>query len=153
MLQNAVKQETSLLAVRRNTQNADGSVIEKFDELVMDEAYEILFKRLMNDAKSDIILNLSSNMIANTTTDIGSSDSNQFTLTLDMHADWPIQYQKTVDNKLQQYLIDYICYRWFETKSQNDAATYYNRLHGTLEDIRRLLVRKKNPLQIQLTLY
>ena len=34
------------------------------------------------------------------------------------------------------------------TKSPKDAATYYSRLDDTIFDVRRLLVRKKEPLKI-----
>lgn len=161
MLAKAVKLETSLLAERRRKEYKDGTSEDMMDELVMDEEYEILFKRLMNDGKADIMLNLSSNLLADTPTDMEPvynefpdfRQDRDFNLFLNMHADWPEQYRKTIENKLQQYLIDFICYRWLETKSPNDAATYYSRLHTTLEDVRRLLVRKKNPLKIQPTLY
>ena len=161
MLSKAVKLETSLLAERRHKEYKDGTSEDLMDELVMDEEYEILFKRLMNDGKADIMLNLSSNLLVDTPTDLEPVYSEfpdfrqdrDFNLFLNLHADWPTQYKKTVENKLQQYLIDFICYRWLETKSPNDAATYYSRLHTTLEDVRRLLVRKKNPLQIKPTMY
>jgi hypothetical protein len=161
MLAKAVKLETSLLAVRRKQQNADGTTSELLDELVMDEQYEILFKRLMNDAHADVMLNISSNMLLDTPTDMENvltefpdfRQDKDFTLWLNMHCDWPQQYRKSVDIKLQQYLIDYICYRWLETKSPNDAATYYSRLSPTIEDVKRLLVRKSNPIRIYPTMY
>ncbi len=161
LLAKAVKQETSLLAVRRNKEYKDGTIENMMDVLVMDEDYEITFKRLMLDGKADIILNISSNMIVDTPTDLIPAYSEfpdfrqdrDFILHLNMHEDWPIQYKKTVENKIQQYLIDYICYRWFETKSPNDSAIYFSHLTPTIEDVRRLLVRKKIPLQIQPTIY
>ena len=156
MVQKAVKLETSLLAERRKQANADGTTHEMLQELIMYEKHDILFKRLMNDAHAQVILNMSSNMLSDTPTDMQAvltefpdfRQDRDFCLFLNMHADWPMQYKKSVDIKLQQYLIDYICYRWLETKSPNDAATYYARLDDTLFDVRRMLVRKKNPLKI-----
>ncbi len=156
VLSKAVKLETSLIAMRRRTQQPDGSIIEMINELVFDEDNEILFKRLMNDAHAEIITNISSNMLAETPTDMEPvltefPDFRQdmdTILYLNMHEDWPLQYKKAVDIKIRQYMIDYICYRWLETKSPNDAVTYQSRLYNTLEDIRRLLVRKSKPLRI-----
>lgn len=155
-LSKAVKLETSLLAMRRKKQQPDGSLREMLDELVLDEDNAILFKRLMNEAHADIITNISSNMLADTPTDMEPvltefPDFRQdmdTILYLNMHNDWPMQYKKSVDIKIRQYMIDYICWRWLETKSQEDAVTYQSRLYDTLESIRHLLVRKTGGLRI-----
>ena len=69
-LSKAVKLETSLLAMRRKKQQPDGSLREMLDELVLDEDNAILFKRLMNEGHADIVTNISSNMLADTPTDM-----------------------------------------------------------------------------------
>jgi len=151
VVQKAVKRETSLLAERRRT--AEGA--ELLDELVMDEEYDITFKALMNDAHAEIILNLAAHYLIDTPTDMEPvfqefpdfRQDRDFNLWLNMHADWPTQYRKAVDIKLLSYIIDYICYRWLETKSPNDAQTYYSRLDKTIDDVKRMLTRKTVPLR------
>ena len=158
MLQKAVKLETSILAKHRKTKEG----AEMLD-LVMDEEFAngIMFKRLMQDAHAEVVQNLSVNFLADTPTDMQTvltqfpdfTQDRDFFLFLNMHDDWPTQYRKTTDIKLQQYLIDYISYRWLETKSPNDAATYYARLHKTIDDIQSLLCRKTIPLRRIPTVY
>jgi hypothetical protein len=109
----------------------------------------------MNDAKAEIINNISSNYMIDTPTDLEAvytefpdfRQDRDFNLWLNMHADFLLQYRKSIETKMQQYMIDYICYRWLETKSPNDAATYFSRLDGTLADIRQMLIRKRNPIK------
>ena len=151
MLAKAVELETSLLAERRR----DASGEEMLADLVMHDDYDVLFKRLMNDAKAEIINNISSNYMIDTPTDLEAvytefpdfRQDRDFNLWLNMHADFLLQYRKSIETKMQQYMIDYICYRWLETKSPNDAATYFSRLDGTLADIRQMLIRKRNPIK------
>jgi len=150
-IQKAVKRETSLLAERRRDQQGQ----ELLDELVMDEEYDITFKQLMNDAHAEIILNLAAHYLAETPTDLAPvfiefpdfRQNRDFSLWLNMHEDWPKNYFKSVDIKLQGYITDYVCYRWLETKSPNDAATYFSRLNKTIDDVQRMLVRKTIPLR------
>jgi len=155
LLQKAVKLETSLLALDKNSGSSEDMMLK----LVMDEspAHEIMLKRLMNDAHAQIILNISSNYFIDTPTDLEQvftefpdfRQDRDFNLFLNMHSDWPLNYKKSVDIKIQQYLVDYICYRWLETKAPNEAMTYKSRLAGTLDDMKRLLIRKTNPIKRQ----
>lgn len=155
LIQKAVKLESSLVAVRRKEQSSDGQTIELFDQLVMDEAYEVLFKRLMLEAHSDIITNIPSNFLAATPTDLTPvwsefpdfRQDRDFVLYMRMHNEWPLNYQKSVDVKIQQYLIDYILWKWFETKSPNDAAVYQSHLSTIMADIKTLLNKRDRPMR------
>lgn len=154
-IQSAVKQETSLLAERRYRELKGGEREELLDELVMDEEYDDLFKRLFRQAHAELITNISSNYLAETPTDLSPVFSEfpdfrqdrDFSLWLDMHEDFPPQYRKSIDIKTEQFLIDYVCYRWLENKSPNDARYFLLRQEKTLEDIKRLLVRKIIPMR------
>ena len=154
-LQKLVKAETSYIAERRFRELNNGMREELFDELVMDEAYDVLFRRLFDEAHADIILHISSNYLAGTPTDLDPvyhefpdfSKDRDFVIWLNMHTDFPMQYKKSIDIKLQQYLVDYICYRWLETKSPKDSMTFFSRLEKTIEDVQRLLVRKTTPIK------
>lgn len=155
LIQKGVKMETSYLAVRRKQQTASGEMTEMLNELVMDEDHQILFKRLFLQAQSDIISNISVNYLADTPTNLNSLNSNfsdfrddrDFALFLNMHNDFPLQYKRSIAVKLEQYLIDSVCYRWLETKSPDDAQTYQERLDPTLKEIKILLVRKTIPMK------
>jgi len=149
-IQKAVKMETSLLAIRRKQQNAAGETEDMLKELVMDEQYEPMFKRLFFQAHAEVISKISVNYLMDTPTDFTSNDykaERDFVLFLNMHCDFPLQYKPSIEIKLEQYLIDYICYRWLETKSPNDAATYASRLQPTIQEIQVLLIRKTQPLK------
>jgi hypothetical protein len=154
-IQKAVKLETSLLAERRKKQAPDGSETIMFDELVMDEEYDILFRRLFLDGHAEVVMRIPSRYLADTPTDLQSvfteypdfRQDRDFGLWLSMHEGFPMQYRKSIDIKLQQFLIDYICYRWLETKSPEDAATYFSRLDKTIEDVQRMLIRTTTPIR------
>lgn len=150
-LAKAVEQETSHLAAIRRSE--DG--LEQIDDLVMDGDQEVLFKRLMNDAKAEVINNIGSNYLIDTPTDLEAvytefpdfRQDRDFNLWLNMHDDFLMQYRKSIEIKMQQYMIDYICYRWLEKRSPKDAQTYASRLVDTLTDIRQMLIRKRNPIK------
>lgn len=152
MLQKAVKLETSILA--KNRKDKDNN--ERLD-LVMDDEFanDIMFKRLMQDGHAEVIQNLSVNFLMDTPTDLQDvmtefpdfSQDRDFCLFLNVSNNWSTQYRKSTDIKLQQYMIDYISYRWLENKSPDDASAYYSRLNKTIDDIQSLLVRTTVPLK------
>ena len=152
-IQNAVKEETSLLAERR-PDSADPTALYN-DQLVMDEEYDTLFRRLFQDSHAEIITHISSNYLADTPTDIDAifsefpdfSEERDFALWLTMHDDFPSQYIKSTGIKLKQFVIDYICWRWLETKAPNEAVSYYNRTQYVMKDVKELLIRKINPIR------
>jgi hypothetical protein len=154
-IQKQVEMETSLLAERRRREFKDGTSEELLDELVMDEEYEILFKRLFNEGGAEVVKGISSNYLVGTPTDMEAvwrefpdfSQDRDFYLWLNMHDDFVLQYKKSIQVKLQQFLIDYVCWRWLETKSPDDAKTYLARLGVTMGDIQKLLIRKERPLR------
>lgn len=155
LIQKGVKMETSYLAMLKKQQTDDPAIDAMLDKMIMDEDHEILFKRLFLQAHSDIISKISVNYLKDTPTDLQSISTNfsdfredrDFCLFLNMHCDFPLQYKKSIEVKLEQYLIDCICYRWLETKSPNDAVTYKSRLEPTLQEIQKLLIRKTEPLK------
>ena len=157
-IQKGVKLETSLLADRRDQMTKDGTVISNFDQLVMDEAYDILFRRLFFEAHAEIISGIPSHFVAETPTDITamrvdnfeSADYNtdrDFNLWLKVSDDFVRQTKKAIDIMIEQYIIDYICWRWFETKLPQDAVNYYNRLENTLNKIKLQLNRRIKPIR------
>lgn len=161
-IQKLVKQETSYLAERRSDtplkqgDNFGSQSGELFNDLlVMDEEYDVLFRRLFDEAHAEIILRIPSKYLAPTPTDLTPtlhefpdfSKDRDFSLWLTMHCDFPMQYKKSIDIKLQQFIVDYICYRWLENKSPRDASGYFGRLEKTMDDINRLMMRKVKPLK------
>jgi len=155
LIQKAVKLETSLLAERRKREMTTGQSEELLDELVMDEEYEILFKRLFSEAHAEVMLRIPAHCVADTPTDLNPlynefpdfRQDRDFVLFLNMIDDFPYNYTKSIDIKLQQFLIDYVCYRWLETKSPTDAGTYFSRLDKTQKDILTFINRKKTPMK------
>ena len=152
LIQKLVKMETSLLAARQTVRTKEGDVIEMADHLVMDEDHETQFRKLYFDARAEIVLHIPAVNLAETPTDLSPvlrefqdfSTDRDFCLWLKLHEDWPTQYQKSIDTKIQSYLVDYICYRWLEKISPNNAASYFGRLDKTVDDIQRMLVRRVN---------
>jgi hypothetical protein len=150
-----VKLETSLLAERRRRETKDGEIIEMFDELVMDEEYDVLLRRYFREGHAEVITRISSNYLIDTPTDIGPllrefpdfSRDRDFALWLRMHDDFPKQYKLSIQVKIEQFLIDFTCFRWLETKSPEDAATYQSRLEPLIDDMQSLLIRKRCPLR------
>lgn len=153
-IQKAVKQETSLLAERKtiDTQNGERSF---FEELVMDEEYDILFRRLFLEAHAEIMKIIPPKFLNSTPTDLSSTftefqdfrQDRDFALWLNTKCDFTEQYKKSIGIKIQQFLVDYICWRWLETKSPQDAITYYSRLNKNLLLIKELLFRIIHPLR------
>ncbi len=154
-IQKGVKLETSLLAERRFEVNKNGDKRSLFDTLVMDEEYEILFKRLFNQAHSEIVLSIPSDYIRNTPTDMQElysefpdfSVDKDFSLWLNMPSSFPLQYKKSIQTKIEEYLIANICYLWFQTKSPNDAKVYLMNKEKCEVDIRRLLNKRSKPMR------
>ncbi|MDR2684256.1 MAG: hypothetical protein LBB53_02595, partial [Prevotellaceae bacterium] len=143
LIQKAVKLETSLLAERRSEQTKDGTVVNLFDELVMDEEYDVMFRRLFLEAHAELLSSMPSCFIKNTPTDLRPvfrefpdfRRDRDFVLWLEVSDAYPQQYKKSIDIKIELFLIDYICYRWLETKSPNDSAVYLLRLEKTKNEI------------------
>ena len=140
-IQKLVKQETSYIAERRASptlnqgENFGSQAGELYNDLlVMDEEYDILFKRLFDEAHAEIVFNISSRHLAETPTDLEPvfrefpdfSQDRDFPLWLDVDGSFPMQYKKSIDIKIQQFIVDYICWRWLETKSPADAAFFHS---------------------------
>ena len=146
-LQRLVKEETSLLAERRDEITKDGQTIDRFGLLVMDEEYETMFRRLFSEASAELMTVIPVRLVQHTPTDLlpvfnefpDFSKDRDFVLFLAMPHNFAPQYKHSIDALIQRFLIDYICWRWFETKSPVDAETYFNRLEKTKRDILDLL--------------
>jgi hypothetical protein len=149
-IQKAVKQETSLLAERRYGETDAGGRAPLLDELVMDEEYDVLFKRYFNSAHASLLSAIPARYVAETPTDLESvftefpdfTQDRDFCLFVRLPDDFPEQYRKSIDYKLEQYMIDYVCYRWLETKSPEDGVSYYSRLNDTLNDVTTMMSRR-----------
>lgn len=156
-IQMLVHQETSYLAERRSSpllsrdERFDAQSGELFNDLlVMDKEYDVLFRRLFLEAQAEISLRISSNYFKDLPTDFKPENNghpsfkygDDFLLLLQMHDDFAIEYKKSIDVKIQQFIIDYICWRWFETKSPRDAQFYFERWNKTISDIKSLLMRR-----------
>ena len=149
-IQRRVKEETSLIAERRDAMTKDGQIIDNFGILVMDEEYESMFRRLFAESGAEVMTAIPAMYVKNTPTDLTEvfnefpdfSKDRDIALFLEMPAGFAPQYKKSIDILLQRFIIDYICYRWFETKSPDDAATFFARLRQTKEDILSLLNKR-----------
>lgn len=160
LIQKAVKLETSLLAERRPAPVSppyqgitEGELYN--DYLVMDEEYEEMFRRLFFQARAEVILHIASHYLVDTPTDLEPvyreypdfKQDRDFCLWIKVHSDFPMQYKKSIDIKIEQFIIDYICWRWFETKAPKESLTYKVRMEDTIEEIKRLLARKMKPIR------
>lgn len=147
-----VHEETSYIAERTFRENTQGEAIEMLDELVMDEEYDHLFRRLFAEAKSDVIYSISPIYLAETPTDLSSvfleyhdfRADRDFSLWLDVPTTFPMQYKKTIDTKIQQYIIYYIMWKWLDTKMPEIAVTYKIDIDRLKLEINNLLRRRMN---------
>ena len=128
-LQVLVKLETSMMAKNAKVTTKEGTARVFDDALVLDEDNEPIFRKLMLEAHADMMQGLPAYMVADTPTDMQPvfsqyadfSVDRDFALWLNLPDDWPGQYQKSVDIKIQQFLVDYICSKWFE-KTEPDVS-------------------------------
>ena len=151
-IQKAVKMETSLLAERRASYADGGQMSGEMynDLLIMDEEYEALFKRLFLQAHAEVIKNIPVGYLKNTPTDLEPiyrefpdfRQDRDFVLWLILPETFPLQYKKSIDIKIEQFIIDYICWRWLENKSPQDANFYFVRLEQLVGDWKKLLANR-----------
>jgi len=144
----SVKQEASLFAVRKFDQNGD----DLFNQLVFDEAYLIMFRQLFFEAQAEVTVALSGYMkdipVASEYFETQDFFENRdYVFYLAMPDDWNYHLFKPVDIKVKEFLTAYIMYRWLETKSPQDAATYLQRATSVLEDAKTLLDKRTKPLR------
>jgi len=139
----SVKQEASLLAVRRYDKN-DNNL---FDELVFDEGYLILFRQLFFDAQAEVTVALLAYMrdvpvepINFETQDF--SKDRDFVFWLVMPEDWNFHLAKPVDIKVKEFIVAYIMYRWLETKLPDESLIYLQRTNSALEKARIMLEKR-----------
>ncbi|GHT33120.1 hypothetical protein FACS189434_06490 [Bacteroidia bacterium] len=155
LIQKAVKLETSLLAERRDVVAKEGEVVSNFETLVMDEEYDILFRRLFLQAHAEFLSKIPARYLRETPTDLlpmfrefpDFRRDRDFNLFLAVSDDFPMQYKKSIDIKIEQFLIDYICWRWFETKLPRESATYFARIDKTADEVKDLLSASVKPIK------
>ena len=143
-----VKMESSYLAERRT----DSQGNELFDTLVFDEEYLILFRQLFFDARANVISAVSAYIkefvytpeyfdAQNVTTDV------DFIVQLLMPDTYLLAMNEPVSNKMKEYLISHIMYRWLITKLPNEASVYLQQSDGYLADMKRYLEMRTKPLR------
>lgn len=141
----AVKQESSLHAVRKQT--AEGDTL--FEELVFDEEYYRKFRELFFDAQAMVIDRFGAYMQYETDDDAASifeeadySKDVDFYFVLVMPCTYNKFYNKQVSIKTREFIVAYIMYRWLETKLPDEAAIYKARSEMTLIDARAYLEKR-----------
>jgi hypothetical protein len=143
-----VKQESSMLAVRYRDQEGWSTSKEDdsyFDMLVFDEAYEDKFKELFLDAQAEVVPALSAYMRHVAVDPVPVGDD--FTLALALPDQWNAHLQKSLQTKIRQHLISYIMYRWLETKLNQEASAYLARATSVLEEAKKLLNVRTEPMR------
>ncbi len=144
-----VKQESSLLAVRRT--DKEGNPL--FQQMVFDEAYMFLFHQLFLDAQAEVTPVLSAYIIQSPAPEyIDDQDLEQgenYTVSLNMPDDFMRSYTSVINTKIKEFFIAHIMYRWLETKLPQEAATYLDRAQKALSDIKSSLERRTKPVRIK----
>lgn len=147
LIQQDVKQETSLIAERRFAVNKKtGEETPLYEQLVMDEEYDYLFRRLFNEAQAAVISVIPSRCLKDTPTDLKPllehreyDDNKDWLLVLRAPERFAPQYRKALDSEIEGLLVDLICFRWLETKSPEDAQGYFVRSEQRKEAIKKIL--------------
>ena len=128
----SVKQKSSLIAERQP---------DLFDQLVFDEEYLILFRRLFLDARANVISACSAYLKGQSdesyfdTQDF--SNDKDFIIGLDIN-NFVIAVKDSVDVKMKEYLSDFILYQWLKDKSQL-SEVYRMSAETNLQDMKRFL--------------
>jgi len=129
----AVKQESSLLALRRQDEKGE----PLFDKLVFDEAYNILFANLFRDAQSNVVSACVS-YLDGTYEYYDNSEYNEEDFNLELTGEFLPAVVKSIDTKMKEYIVAYVMFRWLETKLP-EAQTYLMRATTHLQDMKRFL--------------
>lgn len=138
----AVKQESSLLAVRRTDEQGTPT----FDQLVFDEGYMILFRELFFDARANVVSACSTYMkdMIDTTAFEASNFNKDVDFAIQLNVEGFITaFNDSVDIKMRAYIVAYIMYRWLETKLPKEAEIYLMRATTHLHDMVRFLEMRK----------
>ena len=138
-IQQHVKMETSMVAAHKP------EVGDVVDVLIMDEDHDPMFRQLFEQAHAEVISKMPVNYLMDTPTDIALDNfraDRDFVLFLNMPDTFPLQYKKSVGIMMNQFFTDYVCYRWLETKSPQDAQTYAQRSQTMMQKIQLLLARR-----------
>lgn len=150
LIQQDVKQETSLIAERRTAVNRQtGEEKPLYEQLVMDEEYDYLFRRLFGEAQAEVMAAIPSRCLRETPTDLKPlvlehreyDDNRDWLLVLHTPEAFSRQYRKALDSTIEGLLVDYICWRWLETKSAEDAQWYLARIEPRKGEIKKVMAK------------
>jgi uncharacterized protein (DUF2225 family) len=78
------------------------------------------------------------------------TDSRNYELILLMPDNFNFHLSKSIDTRIQQFIIAYIMYRWLETKLPEQALTYLARSEKIISNIKTMLtggirsIRRRN---------
>lgn len=146
MMFQAVKQEASLLAIRKT----DNEGTPLFEQLVFDEAYLPKFRELFFNAQSQITPSLAAYMrdIPTEPTYFERQDFSKdrdYTFSLLMPSDFNMHMARPIEDYIFNFMKDWIMYQWLETKSPVDAATFLAKTEKYKIDLMIGLSQKTKP--------
>ena len=146
----SVKQESSLLAERK----VDAAGNSLFNQLVFDEEYEILFKKLFLEAQAYIddvasAYNKGIPVDADYLETQDFSKERDYIIQLNMPQSIMIQASKAADIKIKQFLVDYIMYVWLRTKLPNEAEIYSIAAQTLLPEIKSQQERRSRKPELK----
>ena len=146
-IQDAVIMETSYIAERQanmtTPQFADGSA-NLYEVLhILDEHYQDLYERYLQEATAEIVLLIPTRNLAKYPDTI-PEETVIISVTFE---DYPGHLLTALRIKIKQYIIEYILWQWFRTKLSSIANVFYEALEGTKEEIKKLLSRRIRPFR------
>ena len=74
-----------------------------------------------------------------------SEDDTTIVITFNMPANWNINAQTSLSKNLTQYLVNYICYKWFVITKQDTIKSYSDTLESIVLKIRQNLSERNKP--------
>jgi hypothetical protein len=74
-----------------------------------------------------------------------SEDDTTIVITFNMPANWNINTQTSLSKNLTQYIVNYICYKWFVITKQDTIKSYSDTLESIVLKIRQNLSERNKP--------
>ena len=74
-----------------------------------------------------------------------SEDDTAIVITFNMPANWNINAQTSLSKNLTQYIVNYICYKWFVITKQDTIKSYSDTLESIVLKIRQNLSERNKP--------
>lgn len=148
-IKEAVVQETSYIAERQTSlelpQHKDGRN-NLFEQLfIFDDHQQTLFDRYFIEAKAQMMMLIPPAYMIEVEppTDYEAGDE---IIGLEI-INYPNNFVDSLKVKMQQYIIDYIIWRWLETKLPQLSRTFYDRLQTSQRDISSLLTKRTREMR------